>query len=314
MHVLRAARIGYGIPYGDAEVEHIIPRSIFFDDSLSNKTCACRRCNKAKNNRTAYDFMKEDHTDEEFRAYIARVEAMAEAKKISRTKRDRLLCPKEEIPSDFLERDLRQSQYIARKAMEILHTVVRNVWATSGSVTDFFRHQWGYDRILHDLSLDKYALAGLVEEVEYEHKGQTHRRQQIKNWSKRFDHRHHAVDALVIALTRQGYVQRLNNLNAEHGNIHAELVKENADFTRNKSQLELWASTRPRFDIETVRKAVERIAVSFKSGKKLTTPGKRAIMRGGKRLWFRINWSYRVGPSIRRRYMGLSDFPTGEKP
>lgn len=170
--------------------------------------------------------MKEDHTDEEFRAYIARVEAMAEAKKISRTKRDRLLCPKEEIPSDFLERDLRQSQYIARKAMEILHTVVRNVWATSGSVTDFFRHQWGYNRILHDLSLDKYALAGLVEEVEYEHKGQTHRRQQIKNWSKRFDHRHHAVDALVIALTRQGYVQRLNNLNAEHGNIHAELVKE----------------------------------------------------------------------------------------
>lgn len=298
---------------GDAEVEHIIPRSIFFDDSLSNKTCACRRCNKAKNNRTAYDFMKEDHTDEEFRAYIARVEAMAEAKKISRTKRDRLLCPKEEIPSDFLERDLRQSQYIARKAMEILHTVVRNVWATSGSVTDFFRHQWGYDRILHDLSLDKYASAGLVEEVEYEHKGQTHRRQQIKNWSKRFDHRHHAVDALVIALTRQGYVQRLNNLNAEHGNIHAELVKENADFTRNKSQLELWASTRPRFDIETVRKAVEGIAVSFKSGKKLTTPGKRAIMRGGKKTVVQDKLVIPRGALHQETVYGLIRLPDGRK-
>lgn len=295
------------------EVEHIIPRSIFFDDSLSNKTCACRRCNKAKNNRTAYDFMKDDHTDEDFRAYIARVEAMAEAKKISRTKRDRLLCPASEIPSDFLERDLRQSQYIARKAMEILHTVVRNVWATSGSVTDFFRHQWGYDRILHDLSLDKYALAGLAEEVEYEHKGQIHRRQQIKNWSKRFDHRHHAVDALVIALTRQGYVQRLNSLNAEHGNIHAELVKENADFTRNKSQLELWASTRPRFDFETVCKAVERIAVSFKSGKKLTTPGKRAIMRGGKKTVVQKELIIPRGALHLETVYGLIRIPDGRK-
>lgn len=299
---------------GDAEVEHIIPRSIFFDDSLSNKTCACSRCNKAKNNRTAYDYMKEDHTEEEFRAYVSRVEAMAEAKRISRTKRDRLLCPKEEIPADFLERDLRQSQYIARKAMEILRTAIRNVWATSGSVTDFFRHQWGYDRILHDLSLEKYAMADLVEEVEYEHKGQIHRRRQIKAWSKRLDHRHHAVDALVIALTRQGYVQRLSNLNAEHGNIHDELVKENADFERNKSQLELWASTRPRFDVETVRKAVEGIAVSFKSGKKLTTPGKRAIMRGGKKTVVQKNLLVPRGPLHQETVYGLIRIADGRKP
>jgi CRISPR/Cas system Type II protein with McrA/HNH and RuvC-like nuclease domain len=38
---------------------------------------------------------------------------------------------------------------------------------------------------------------------------------EIKNWSKRYDHRHHAIDALVVALTEQSYIQRLNNLNKE---------------------------------------------------------------------------------------------------
>ena len=36
---------------------------------------------------------------------------------------------------------------------------------------------------------------------------------EIKNWSKRYDHRHHAIDALVVALTEQSHIQRLNNLN-----------------------------------------------------------------------------------------------------
>ena len=32
----------------DVEVEHIIPRSVLFDDSYSNKVCACSKCNKDK--------------------------------------------------------------------------------------------------------------------------------------------------------------------------------------------------------------------------------------------------------------------------
>jgi len=38
---------------------------------------------------------------------------------------------------------------------------------------------------------------------------------EIKHWSKRYDHRHHAIDALVVALTEQSHIQRLNNLNKE---------------------------------------------------------------------------------------------------
>jgi CRISPR-associated endonuclease Csn1 len=36
----------------------------------------------------------------------------------------------------------------------------------------------------------------------------------IKDWTKRNDHRHHAMDALTIAFTKPSYIQYLNNLNA----------------------------------------------------------------------------------------------------
>ena len=42
----------------DVEVEHIIPKSLIFDDSFSNKVCSCRKCNQEKGNMTAYDYMK----------------------------------------------------------------------------------------------------------------------------------------------------------------------------------------------------------------------------------------------------------------
>ena len=41
----------------DIEIEHIIPKSLYFDDSFSNKVCSCQKCNHEKNNRTAYDYM-----------------------------------------------------------------------------------------------------------------------------------------------------------------------------------------------------------------------------------------------------------------
>ena len=87
--------------------------------------------------------------------------------------------------------------------------------ATSGSVTSFLRHVWGWDTVLHDLNFDRYKKVGLTEVIEVNHRGSVIRREQIKDWSKRFDHRHHAIDALTIACTKQAYVQRLNNLRAE---------------------------------------------------------------------------------------------------
>ncbi|MFR9547056.1 MAG: type II CRISPR RNA-guided endonuclease Cas9, partial [Rikenellaceae bacterium] len=195
----------------NVEVEHIIPRSLFFDDSLSNKVCSCRACNKEKNNRTAYDYMKAK-SEGEFTAYLELVDKLSKEHKISRTKRDRLLTAGDKIPTDFIDRQLRESQYIARKSREILSTVCRNVTATSGSVTDKLRTLWGWDKILHNLNFERYKAAGLTEVKHREHKGKEWEEEVIRDWSKRLDHRHHAIDALVIACTRQGYIQRINNM------------------------------------------------------------------------------------------------------
>lgn len=274
----------------DAEKEHVIPRSIFFDDSFSNKVCSCRDCNKQKGQKTGYDFMK-DQGDDALNSYIERVEHLfAEYKQskgksgISKTKHDRLLTSRNEIPTDFIDRDLRQSQYIARKAMELLKQICRNVYATSGSVTDFFRHVWGYDNILHDLNLEAYSKADQTEMVEFEHKGEIHQEERIIGWTKRIDHRHHAIDALTIALVRQGYIQRLNNLNTLRDNAFADAASQGEEYQENLVNLEKWAAARPHFSYETAKAAVSDIAVSFKAGKKLTTPGKRVVYKNKRRI------------------------------
>lgn len=268
---------------GEGEIEHIIPRSLFFDDSISNKACSCRNCNKAKSQMTAYDYMM-SKGELEFNQYLSRVDQLYKDKKISKTKLSRFTTAKEEIPTDFLDRDMRQTQYISKKAIEILRTTCRNVYASSGAVTDFLRHAWGYDMILHNLNIRRYEKADLVKEVEIKHGDHKYKEFRIKGWSKRLDHRHHAIDALVIALTRQGYIQRLNNLNSERDLMTMELEHSRDEYDRKFHLLEQWSKERPHFPVDQVADAVDKIAVSIKSGKKLATPGKRYIRRNGQRI------------------------------
>lgn len=267
------------------EVEHIIPRSLVFDDSFSNKVCSCRKCNKEKNNRTAYDFMK-SRGEEEFNAYITRINELADNKRISKTKLRNLLTKAEDIPNDFIDRQLRESQYIAKKAKEMLQSICYNVYATSGSVTDFIRHIWGWDEVLHTLNFNRYKAAGLTEMVERDVNGEKVEVERIKDWSKRMDHRHHAVDALTIACTKQGYIQRINNLNSlkEVAYRPVKDERQGEETHQRLTRLERYIQMQPHFSTTEVAKAVESIAVSFKSGKRAASVGKRYIRKGGKRV------------------------------
>ena len=268
----------------DVEIEHIIPRSILFDDSFSNKVCACRECNQAKGNMTAMEFMDTKPIGEQ-EAYKQRVAEAFDAHRISKTKRDHLLWRRADIPQDFIERQLRQSQYIAVKAVEILQQGIRQVWTSGGSVTDFLRHQWGYDEILHTLNLPRYKQVDeLTEWVRYEHAGQEHDEERIKNWTKRIDHRHHAIDALTVALTQQSYIQRLNTLEASHSEMERIVKEANTPYKEKKSILERWVAEQPHFSVADVTDKVDSILVSFRAGKRVTTPARRAVYKGGKRI------------------------------
>src|SRR5690625_5440573 len=118
----------------------------------------------------------------------------------------------EDIPDDFLNRDLGNTAYIARKAREILLDITRRVTVTSGKITARLREDWGLIDVLKELNWPKYKAAGMTYYEENRHKQQLRR---IEDWTKRNDHRHHAMDAITVAFTKPGIIQYLNNLNAE---------------------------------------------------------------------------------------------------
>ena len=255
----------------DMEVEHIIPKSVLYDDSYGNKTCACRRCNKEKGNRTALEYIRAKGWEAE---YMERINGLLDKKAISYSKHQRLRWLKEDIPSDFLERQLRLTQYISRQAMAILQQGIRRVSASEGGVTARLRSLWGYDDILHTLNLDRYDSMGETECVSRE--GETTEKLRIKDWSKRKDHRHHAIDALVVASTCQGYIQRLNRVSSESEReaMSGEIEMQKVTKTDKLSLLERWLTQRPHFSVRTVSDKVAEILISYRPGQRVVTRGR----------------------------------------
>ena len=195
----------------DFDIEHIIPQARRFDDSFANKTLEARQINIEKSNSTALDFVMAKYGEAYGEEYRQRVEKMFQDGNIGRAKRNNLLMREADIPQGFIERDLRDSQYIAKKAREMLEDVVKFVLPTTGAVTDRLREDWQLVDVMQELNWDKYDRQGLTE-IYRDKDGRQIRK--IKDWTKRNDHRHHAMDALTIAFTKQSYIQYLNNLNA----------------------------------------------------------------------------------------------------
>ena len=217
---------------GTFDIEHIIPQARLFDDSFSNKTLELRDVNLKKGNKTAYDFVKEEYGEEGLQNYLNRVERLYNLKSridddedtknagiISKSKYNKLKMTEPDIPDGFIERDLRNTQYIAKKALAMLNEISRRVVATSGSITDELREDWGLIDIMKELNWDKYAALGLTEIIEnkrIDDQGREviNRIYRIKDWTKRNDHRHHAMDALTVAFTKDVFIQYFNNKNA----------------------------------------------------------------------------------------------------
>ena len=268
----------------DVDIEHIIPKSKLFDDSQSNKTLAHRHCNTGKGDLTAYDFMKSKPA-EVFNAYLERVAKLYTNKVISKAKRDKLLMTESKIPDNFIDRQLRESQYIVKKAREILQTISHAVWTTSGSVTAELRRLWGWDDVTMNLQIDKYRELGLTSFVEWEseHGKNKHSKEVISGWSKRYDHRHHAVDALVIACTKQGYIQRFNTLNSSKTkeDLVADVEKRSIEYKEKLSLLERYIVSEQPFPVKEVEEKVAGILVSFKAGKKVAVMCKRKVGKKG---------------------------------
>jgi CRISPR-associated endonuclease Csn1 len=256
------------------DIEHIIPKALVFDDSFSNKTLAFREVNIEKANTTAFDFINNsNHSGIE--DYKLRVESLFKDGNISPAKRKKLLTSKGDISDDFIERDLRNSQYIAKKAAAMLFEVFPKVVITSGSITDKLREDWGLINVMKELNLPKYRVLGLTEYEERLNKGteKINRREVITNWTKRNDHRHHAMDALTVAFTTHNHIQYINNLSARKRTNHKKhkiiLNIENL-ITETHNGKRKFKAPVPNFRTEA-KKHIETILVSFKNKNKVAT-------------------------------------------
>lgn len=258
------------------DIEHILPKALIFDDSFSNKTLCYRDVNIKKANRTALDFITQDYNSG-LESYTERVEALYDKGNgtISKGKYYKLLKSAKDIKEGFIERDLRNSQYIAKKARNMLLEVFKTVTPTTGMITDKLREDWGVINVMKELNLPKYRALGMVE-IEERKNDKTI--EKIKDWTKRNDHRHHAMDALVVAYTTHDHIQYINNLNArrdENHKMHASIsgIENKITYTEKDKNGRLkrkYIEPLPNFRGEA-KKHLKSILVSFKTKNKATT-------------------------------------------
>ena len=252
----------------DFDVEHIIPKARLFDDSFSNKTLEARNINIAKSNKTAFDFIKGKYGDEGAEVYKKKLDMLLSKDVISKAKYNKLLMSEADIPSEFIERDLRNTQYIAKKAYEILSELVRTVTPTTGEITNRLREDWQLVDVMKELNFEKYQKLGLAEVVE-DRDGRKIKR--IKDWTKRNDHRHHAMDALTIAFTKPVFIQYLNNLNARSNKSSSIYAIENKELHREDNKLKFNAPIPIHEFRAEAKRHLSAILISIKAKNKVMT-------------------------------------------
>ncbi|MDZ4149103.1 MAG: type II CRISPR RNA-guided endonuclease Cas9 [Flavobacteriaceae bacterium] len=257
------------------DIEHIIPQSRLFDDSFSNKTLELRSANIEKGDKTAYDYILEKQGENGLVEYEKRVDELFKGVDGKKGKHKKLMMAGKDIPDGFIDRDLRNSQYIAKKTKELLEDVCRTVNTTTGSVTDRLREDWQLIHVMQELNWDKYDKQGLTY---YETNKEGKQLPRIKDWTKRNDHRHHAMDALTVAFTKYSHVQYLNNLNARSdkaGSIYG--IEQKELYRDEKGKLKF----KPPMPLDEFRaeakKHLENTLISFKAKNKVVTPNKNKI-------------------------------------
>lgn len=254
------------------DVEHIIPKVRRFDDSFENKTICERKLNQDKSKSTAYDFMKNGAVKglQSFDSYLKMIKDLKDRRKISEGKYKRLMMSAEDVSNDvdFLARQLRETQYITKKARQLLLDVSHQVTTTTGGITDFLRHQWGWEDLIQDLRLPQFRELDLTKVIPIRN-GEQHK-EIIIDWDKRDDHRHHALDALVVACTKPGHIKRLNDLNQTiEGKFGQERRQELLGTGRDK-----FIAGKSPFSYGQVSSALEKVLISFKQGQKVATRSK----------------------------------------
>jgi len=211
----------------EVEIEHILPFSRTLDDGIGNKTLSMRHANRFKGQQTPFEAFSLSPKGYDWAEISTRAVNLPKNKswRFNPDAMDRY----NDSERNFLARQLTDTQYMSRLATLYLRRTGADVWVTPGRFTSDLRWAWGLDSILAGHNRDE----------------------SVSPAKNRNDHRHHAIDAVVVALTDRGLLK------------HVATVAARAEERFDKRYLadidDPWTEFR-----DTVRASIEQITVSHK--------------------------------------------------
>ena len=151
----------------DVEIDHILPFKKSLDDSYMNKVLCYVAENRSKGDRTPKDTWSGD-----IEKWGQITKAISQWKGVDSKVKRFYQSDADLQKRDFISSQLNDTRYIAKLAQDYVKQLGCDVSVTKGYVVSQIRHQWGFNDLI----------------------GETDRKE-------RTDHRHHAIDAVVIAAT-----------------------------------------------------------------------------------------------------------------
>lgn len=208
---------------GIVEIDHILPFSRSLEDGMVNKVLCLSKENQDKKNRTPYEYFSGENKD-----WHKFVEFVKSLKNIRKPKRERLLKKNFDENSEiaFRDRNANDTAYMARfikdfieQNLELTSKDKQKVFTRSGTLTSMLRHNWG----IGDKSRD--------------------------------NHLHHAVDAIIVALSTQSEVQKLSTLSAKTDGFTYQKSERKSGQLKFKPPVENLR--------DEIQKSIDNIFVSF---------------------------------------------------
>ncbi|WP_395053808.1 type II CRISPR RNA-guided endonuclease Cas9 [Flavobacterium sp.] len=202
---------------GEIQIEHIHPWSRSLNDSFNNKTLCWAKENGLKGNKTPYEYYGNDELN--WSAIKERaLKLFSDTKEYPNAYQKFKRFVQQKFDDDFTSRQLNDTRFISKEASTYLSKICKKVNVSPGQMTANMRQKWGLNTVLND-----------------------------ENAKTREDHRHHAIDALVMACGKTSYLQELSKWNRYNRNYDLK------DFPMP------WETF--RLDAE---KAVDKILISHK--------------------------------------------------
>lgn len=211
-----------GIPIGmtalwsdSIEVEHILPEAKTFDSSMKNLTVAFKEANRLKGNRAPDEAFNVPGSPYLYQDIIDRVQrsSMSPHKK-KKFDPGAMKAFTDDPINGFIARQMTDTQYLAKVARKYLLAVCEQVHVLPGQLTARIRHEWGLNSILASPNASP----------------------EERERKNRNDHRHHAIDAIVIACTDRAMLQKASTSSGRDGknwDVHFDPPWEREQFRRD---------------------------------------------------------------------------------